>query len=61
MYIIGVKEAAHYLKISYTTALKYIRSGALRAVRRGGRWFTSEEELGRFEREGNYEDTNSDQ
>lgn len=49
----NLRRAAETLGVSYPTALKYVQSGALLAVKKGGAWDISEEEIIRFEVEGN--------
>lgn len=50
---VSLKEAAERVGVTYTTMLRYVHLGLIRAVRRGGRWRILLEELERFEREGN--------
>lgn len=51
-----VKEVAARLNTSYYTALGYIHKGYIRGIRKGGQWEVSEEELARYQREGNYKE-----
>lgn len=52
-----IKRVAQELDISYTTVLNMVYRDQLKAVRRGGRWFISEEEFNRFQKEGNHPDS----
>jgi excisionase family DNA binding protein len=47
-------EAAERIGKHYITTLKLARSGKLRAIKKGGQWYVTEEEVERFNREGNY-------
>lgn len=52
--VIGIRECAARLGISYPTALRYAKGGFIPGViRRGGRWVVPLEALEHFEREGN--------
>jgi len=50
-----VREAARHINKHYVTTLNLIYKGYLRAVKKGGNWYVTEEEVDRFNREGNYE------
>ncbi|HOL14169.1 MAG TPA: helix-turn-helix domain-containing protein [Bacillota bacterium] len=49
-----VREVAERINKHYVTTLNLIYKGYLRAVKRGGTWFVTAEEVERFIREGNY-------
>lgn len=49
-----LQEAARRIEKHYITTLKLARSGKLRAYKKGGQWYVPEEEVERFNREGNY-------
>lgn len=52
----NIRDVSNRLGVTYTTVLNYMRRGNLRGIRRGGLWDVSEEEVARFEREGNHKD-----
>lgn len=52
--VLSLREAADKLGVTYTTALKYIRSGVLRGMMYGGQWRVTEAEITRFLTYGNY-------
>lgn len=51
---LSVQEVASLIGKHYVTTLKLIHTGKIRAVRKGGQWYVTEEEVERFNREGNY-------
>lgn len=51
---LSIKEVAAELDKSYITVLRYVKSGKLLGVRRGGQWVVRRSELERFKREGNW-------
>lgn len=50
-----VREAAVQINKHYVTTLNLIYKGYLRAVKKGGTWYVTTQEVERFNREGNYE------
>lgn len=52
---LSIKEVANRLGTTYHTTLNCIKRGQLRALRRGGKWYIEEQEVVRFEKEGNRE------
>lgn len=52
---LSVREAASRIGVHYVTCLKLLNNGHLRGVKKGGNWHISEEEIERFNKEGNYQ------
>lgn len=52
-----VKEVSQELDVSYTTVLNMIKRKELKAIKRGGCWYVTKDELQRFEKEGNHPDS----
>ena len=50
--MLTLKEVAAELRISYTSTIKFVRQGRIKAVKVGKQWLVSEEELARVKREG---------
>jgi len=53
----AVCEVAEYLKLSYWTVLKYIRSGDLKAAKLGGEYRVSKRDLNKFVQSQRYNPT----
>ena len=51
--LLTIKEAASALRKSYNTVFRYVKLGFIKALRIGGQWRITEEELERFKLEGN--------
>ena len=52
MIMFTLKEVAIELRLSYTSTIKFVRQGKIKAVRVGKQWLVSETELERVKREG---------
>jgi len=50
---LSVKDVASRAGVSYITALNYIKSGKILGIEKGGRWVVMENEMIRWETEGN--------
>lgn len=50
---LSVRDVAKRINVSYITALGYVKSGKIKGIERGCRWFISESELDRWETNGN--------
>jgi len=58
---VPVREAAVMIGKHYVTTLNLIYKGYLRAIKKGGNWYVSLEEIERFNQEGNYEGRRSNE
>jgi excisionase family DNA binding protein len=50
--MMSLKEAASEIRVCYNTMLKYVNTGAIKAVKIGRTYRVSEEEIERVKREG---------
>lgn len=50
--MVSLKEAAQEIRVCYNTMLKYVNTGAIKAVKIGRTYRISEEEIERVKREG---------
>jgi len=51
--LLTLKEVAKELRKSYNTVFRYTKLGFIKAIRIGGQWRITQEELERFKAEGN--------